>query len=196
MRIATSSEIYRLETIIKGILAPSLISDEVLEGFTSNVRVQRFTKGEQVCPDLRDRRFGYIVNTGVVRVYHKDKKGKEVNKLFNLDGDFLCTYNAKELGNVFQCLDDADIFLIPAEKVNELYEKHEIVKEFSYIVVRDEWAKKELLTKMMTLPTAEARYSMLLNNFPMWVKRVPLYHLASLLNLTPVHLSRIRKIRS
>jgi hypothetical protein len=192
----TASEVHRLETIIKDILSPSPISAEVLDGFTSQVSVHTFTKGDQVCPDLRNRKFGYIVNTGVIRVYHKDKKGKEVNKLFNLDGEFLCTYNAVELGNIFQCLEEAEVFLVPAEKVNDLYEKYETAKEFSYLVLRDEWNKKERLTKILTLPTAKARYDMLLEYFPAWVDRVPLYHLASLLNLTPVHLSRVRGLRS
>jgi signal-transduction protein with cAMP-binding, CBS, and nucleotidyltransferase domain len=192
----TASEVHRLETIIKSILFPSPISAEVLDGFTSQVSVHNFRKGDQVCPDLRNRKFGYIVNTGVIRVYHNDKKGKEVNKLFNVDGEFLCTYNAEELGNLFQCLEDSEIFLVPAEKVNDLYEKYETAKEFSYIVLRDEWNKKEQLTKIMTLSTAKARYDMLQEHFPVWINRVPLYHLASLLNLTPVHLSRIRKLRS
>lgn len=196
MKLPTTSEINRLETIIKSILSPSPISAEILDGFTSHVSVHKFKKGEQVCPDSRNRKFGYIVNTGIIRVYHKDKKGKEVNKLFNVDGEFLCTYNAEELGNIFQSMEDSEIFLIPAEKVNDLYEKYETAKEFSYLVLRDEWNKKELLTKIMTLPTAEARYDMLVRHFPIWVNRVPLYHLASLLNLTPVHLSRIRGIRS
>lgn len=196
MESPSTSEVNRLETIIKDILSPSPISAEILDGFTSHVSVQKFKKGDQVCPDSMNRRFGYILNTGVVRVYHKDKRGKEVNKLFNVDGEFLCTYNAIELGNIFQSIEDSEIFLIPAERVNDLYEKYETAKEFSYLVLRDEWNKKELLTKIMTLPTAEARYDMLLKHFPVWVNRVPLYHLASLLNITPVHLSRIRKIRS
>lgn len=196
MKSPTPSEVDRLETIIKNILFPSPISAEVLDGFTSQVSVHNFRKGDQVCPDLQNRKFGYIVNTGVIRVYHKDKKGKEVNKLFNVDGEFLCTYNALELGNIFQCVEDSEIFLVPAEKVNDLYEKYETTKEFSYLVLRDEWNKKEHLTKIMTLSSAKARYDMLLQYFPIWVNRVPLYHLASLLNLTPVHLSRIRKLRS
>lgn len=196
MKSPTPSEVDRLETIIKNILFPSPISAEVLDGFTSQVSVHNFRKGDQVCPDLQNRKFGYIVNTGVIRVYHKDKKGKEVNKLFNVDGEFLCTYNALELGNIFQCVEDSEIFLVPAEKVNDLYEKYETAKEFSYLVLRDEWNKKEHLTKIMTLSSAKARYDMLLQYFPIWVNRVPLYHLASLLNLTPVHLSRIRKLRS
>jgi signal-transduction protein with cAMP-binding, CBS, and nucleotidyltransferase domain len=196
MKSPSTSEINRLEAIIKNILSPSPISEEILNGFTSHVSVHKFKKGDQVCPDFKNRRFGYIVNTGVVRVYHKDKKGKEVNKLFNVDGEFLCTYNALELGNIFQSIETSEIFLIPSEKVNDLYQKYETAKEFSYLVLRDEWNKKELLTKIMTLPTAEARYDMLLQHFPIWVNRVPLYHLASLLNLTPVHLSRIRKLRS
>jgi signal-transduction protein with cAMP-binding, CBS, and nucleotidyltransferase domain len=196
MKLPTTSEIDLLETIIKNILLPSAISSEILDGFTSHVSVHKFKKGEQVCPDSKNRRFGYIVKAGVIRVYHKDKQGREVNKLFNVDGEFLCTFNALELGNIFQSIEDSEIFLIPAEKVNDLYEKYETAKEFSYIVLRDEWNKKELLTKIMTLPTAEARYEMLIQHFPIWINRVPLYHLASLLNLTPVHLSRIRKIRS
>ena len=54
-------------------------------------------------------------------------------------------------------------------------------------------ARKELRTRSLLLQSAAERYADLVRERPDLLQRVPLYHLASHLGITDVHLSRVRR---
>lgn len=92
-----------------------------------------------------------------------------------------------------RALTDASVWCIGKTDVRRLIKEIPAFKDF-YIGLLEwqigciEKSRHELITM-----NAEERYSALLRNEPILVQRIPLQYLASILGVTPRHLSRIRK---
>lgn len=73
-----------------------------------------------------------------------------------------------------------------------LYKRHRCWETLGRKLAEGLYIKKEMKERLLLMNTAEERYLQFLKEFPGLEKRVPQYHIASYLGITPVSLSRIR----
>lgn len=127
---------------------------------------------------------------------------------YNLDGNEITTYVVSEGGFIaslisflrnmparesIRALTDSRIWLIHRNDLKVLCEKMPKFQEFytqliEYQVICIDDSRFNLITL-----NAEQRYQKLLSEEPQLLQKIPLQYLASILGITPRHLSRIRR---
>ncbi len=139
-----------------------------------------------------------FVYSGLFRVFVTDEQGNEYNKNFFDEGTFpgsmaallnsspsLFTIDALETSSVIE------IDFIGYRKL--LLEKHDL-KLFQIYYLEKNWLlKKDAREVEIVQEDATQRYQRFLLEQPSLAKRLPQYHIASHLGITPTQLSRIRK---
>ncbi|CAN5440798.1 hypothetical protein BH10BAC4_BH10BAC4_21040 [soil metagenome] len=169
-------------------------SEEVIDLMCVSSSFLKVNKDETVITEATFNPNVYVIKKGLVRSYFIDEvSGNEINKTFRSEQEYFMQCEEPELKSSYQALEPCEFYVIHLDIAGDLKKNHASFQEFLYRTVSEDWRRKELLNKMLSLPTAKARYAMLEKKFPDWLQRVPQFHLASFLNMTPVHLSRVRK---
>lgn len=140
----------------------------------------------------------YFVTKGLLRVFINDEKGTEYNKTFFNEGTFPGTMVSllKNKPSEFeiQALENCELIQINFKKYRELLEKSSDLKMFHICYLERNWLiKMESKDVSFVQKDAQERYEDFLENYPDLESRLPQYHIASHLGITPTQLSRIRK---
>lgn len=134
---------------------------------------------------------------GVMRTFYRTPDGTEYNKTFFIENSFATSFAAvlqrTESHLNFQALTDCDILVADYYEIENLFEKHRSVETLVRIVMQNDWViKKEQRELRLVLNDAEERYLYFQKEYPELENRIPQYHIASHLGITPIQLSRIR----
>jgi len=141
--------------------------------------------------------YAYIYQ-GLIRCFSCDAKGSEYNKNFFDEGMFPGSMTALLTStpskHVFEVLEDTLIIEINFAGYRKLMIEKNDLKLFQIYYLEKNW----LLTKdarevEIVQDDATARYLRFVEKHPSLVERLPQYHIASHLGITPTQLSRIRK---
>jgi CRP-like cAMP-binding protein len=139
-----------------------------------------------------------FVYSGLFRVFVTDEKGNEYNKNFFEEGSFPGPMAAllKSMPSQFtiDALEPSAIIEIDFRAYRKLLlEKHDL-KLFQIHYLEKNWLlAKDAREVEIVLEDATQRYHRFLKEYPSLGARLPLYHIASHLGVTPTQLSRIRK---
>ncbi len=137
-----------------------------------------------------------FLGKGFFRAYYLSSNGTEYNKSFYLENDFYCAYSSLILNQPnyinIQAMEDCEMLVCNYHEMTRLYDKHHCLERFSRKVAEWLFAKKEMREIQMVIHQAEERYQIFLQEYPNLENRIPQYHIASYLGITPVQLSRIR----
>ncbi|XYK80050.1 MAG: Crp/Fnr family transcriptional regulator [Labrenzia sp.] len=141
----------------------------------------------------------YFTQSGLVRFFYLTDDGKEFNKNFVAAGSVvtsLSTFLSGVPSPFFtQALEDTVTIALPMEFVRrqveaDIYWERLLSRSVAMLAL-----KKEQREASFLLQDAGARYEAFLDDFPDLAPRLPQYHIASYLGITPVALSRIRARR-
>lgn len=142
-------------------------------------------------------RFLYYIGSGYLRLFHFDVEGNEVTTHINCPPGFITDYAHFSEGTVspenLECITDCSLLRIAKTALDELIQKSNGFKDFSFWVFQKAIAYNEGRTRDLTVLTAEQRYMQLLETKPDILQQVPLQYIASFLGMNPKSLSRIRK---
>lgn len=143
------------------------------------------------------RTFAWVFH-GLIRGYVCDDKGNEYNKKFFDEGKFpgamsaLLTNTPSKLG--FDALEETLLIEIDFLAFRRLLLEYNDLKLFQIYYLEKNWLlDKDEREITLVLQDAAARYQRFISDFPSLVERLPQYHIASHLGITPTQLSRIRK---
>lgn len=141
--------------------------------------------------------FGFIVN-GFFRSYVLDQKTEqEKNVFFYPENQFVVTF--KSFSNQLPCeyytqaLADATVLCISFEHLHQLYAQSHAWERIGRLLAQRAFNAITDRIKETMLETPEQRYLNLIQRHPDIFNQVPLYHIASYLNIQGPSLSRIRK---
>lgn len=139
-----------------------------------------------------------FIHKGLMRAYLIDAEGNEFNKNFFAEGRFPGSMSAL-LNNetsilAIEALEDCDIITIDFKQFRrELFADNELMA-FHIIYLEQHWLLEKEPKEIGYLQhEAKQRYLMFLNKYESILSRLPQYHIASYLGITPTQLSRIRK---
>ncbi|MGR9117251.1 MAG: Crp/Fnr family transcriptional regulator [Gammaproteobacteria bacterium] len=176
----------------------SPISDETWQAF-QGITVFRSLQKKAVLYRAGDipRSYAYVYK-GLIRCFVCDENGTEYNKNFFAEGTFpgamtaLLTSSPSLL--TFEALEDSLIIEIDFVSYRRLLlEKHDL-KLFQIRYLEKNWLlAKDAREIEIVQEDATARYLRFIEEYPSLVDRLPQYHIASHLGVTPTQLSRIRK---
>lgn len=174
------------------------LSDATWSAFRKLCRYRTLVKHEVLYP-LGEVPTSYAyVHAGVFRVYVLDEKGTEYNKHFFTEGRFPGSMTAllrgEPSGYCIDALEDAVIIEIDHGGFRRLLREREDLKLFHIHYLERHWLlDKDAREVSLVQEDASARYRRFLREYPELATRLPQYHIASHLGITPTQLSRIRK---
>lgn len=139
-----------------------------------------------------------FVCSGLFRVFVVDDKGNEYNKNFFEEGRFPGAMTAllKSEPSQFtiEALEDATVIEIHFQKYRQLLLERHDLKLFQIHYLEQNWLlAKDAREVEIVQEEATQRYQRFLREYPSLASRLPQYHIASHLGITPTQLSRIRK---
>lgn len=173
------------------------LTEEEAEIINKNIPIKHFKKGTVLLKAGDIAIECYFNLKGCVREYYLTEEGEERTTQFFTEEDSIAALtsyvNQTPADQYFECVEDCTLSVLNYYKERALYE---IIPEFERLCrvsIEDDFGKhQKKLAKFITSSPKE-RYLDLLENRPDLLNRVPQYHLASYLGVTPESLSRIRK---
>lgn len=138
----------------------------------------------------------YFVEKGLLRVYFIDKDLNENTFHFALENSFVTDYESflrqKPAHYSIQVLEDAKLITMSHEMVHSGYKSlkngerlgRRLAEEYFFLF-------SNKIKAFYTLNPLE-RYVLMNKEFPGILSRVPQHYIASYLNISPVHLSRLK----
>ncbi|WP_123863312.1 Crp/Fnr family transcriptional regulator [Chryseobacterium rhizosphaerae] len=137
----------------------------------------------------------FFLNKGLVRSFYT-KDHREINTEFFFENDFLTALTSFLTDKItylnFQCLEESEVIAIPKTLIDHL-----LLQDQKWHVLLNQILKKEFIKKCcressFLLHDSLERYLYFLEQFPNSENRIPLFHIASYLGISPETLSRIR----
>ncbi len=139
----------------------------------------------------------YFCQSGLLRMYYTTEEGLDFNKSFITSNHFFTSYSSMilDLSSFFsiQAMEATEIAFFSKKTLDQLFLRHRCWETLGRKLVENLYVKKELKERQLLLHSAEERYRIFLSEFPDLEHRIPQYHIASYLGISPVSLSRIRK---
>lgn len=142
----------------------------------------------------------YFVFSGLVRYYYVTPDGKEFNKNFVSSGGVATSLSAfleaRPAPFFIEALEPTILIAAPINFVRDLVARDNDWERLVSRFVRTLALQKEQREASFLMNTAEQRYEMFLQDYREIAGRLPQYHIASYVGITPVALSRIRARRT
>ncbi|QOP41977.1 Crp/Fnr family transcriptional regulator [Sulfurimonas marina] len=182
------------------------ISVNILEWkiFTSKLSIKKFKKNEtilyqgDVCKEL------YFINSGLVRAYILDESGKDftwtiyfndqnshVTNLFVVD--YQSFVEQKPATIYIEALEDTELVCVSFKDVQFLYKNFKKWERFGRMMSEAAYSYLHKQTIERQCKSADERFLVFVQESPHLLEKVPQYHIATLLGITPQHLSRLKK---
>ncbi len=144
------------------------------------------------------KRFAFVYK-GLFRYFYIDGNGTEYTKNFILDGNFITAYSAmiaqKPSAMFIEALEDSVVYELSYTDWEQLKSGHECWKDLLIYFLEKAFTVKEKRERDLLLLDAEQRYQIFKTEFPDLEKRVKQHLIASYLGISPVSLSRLKKIK-
>jgi len=141
--------------------------------------------------------YAYIYR-GLVRCFVCDKNGHEYNKNFFDEGTFpgamTALLRSKPSAFTFEAIEDIEFIEIDFAAYRKLMLEEDDLKLFQIYYLEKNWLMaKDAREVEIVQEDAMTRYLRFIDEHSSIVERLPQYHIASHLGITPTQLSRIRK---
>ncbi|MCO5935177.1 Crp/Fnr family transcriptional regulator [Mucilaginibacter sp. RB4R14] len=138
-----------------------------------------------------------FIKSGLIRGYHLKENGEERTLLLRWENQFIAAADTivfeKPSRFIYQALEDTVIMELDFKKAQPIINNNPRLSAKRNAIILGMLAEyMERVESFVLLSTAE-RYMKLVHDKPDIVNRVPNKYLATLLGITPVSLSRIRK---
>lgn len=172
------------------------VPSELAESFLRKGQLRKYQKGDFFLRQGESRwEIGYILK-GIFRKYFLID-GKEVTDNFHLENAFVADQasfmpRVPALLNIV-AMEDSEAYVFQRSDIEQWGRQHHVVASFLRINAETSYTFAFRRKISLLKDSPEERYLQMLKTRPKLLPRVPQYHLASYLGITPEALSRIRK---
>lgn len=166
-------------------------------------KIEYFKKGDiihhsgSICKKI------YFINNGLIRAYIIDAEGKDYtwNLFFNDKNseitnvyvvDYESFVNNSESRITFEVLEDCELISTTYDNLSHFYNQSKVSEKFGRIMAELAYSSVHNSVINKLTKTAQERYEELVKHSPYLLEKVPQYHIASFLGITPQSLSRIK----
>lgn len=159
---------------------------------------QSVGKGHALCRSGEQPDAFWFVYTGLFRVFVTDEDGREYNKIFFDEGTFpgsmAALLTATPSRFTIESLEPSVVIGIDFRAYRKLLFEAGDLMRFHIAYLEKHWLlAKDAREVALVQEDAAQRYQRFLSEHPTLNTRLPQYHIASHLGITPTQLSRIRK---
>ena len=139
----------------------------------------------------------FYISDGILRLYYVDQEGNEINEGFYEEGQLLGPISSFANGTpcpyFIQALEPAHLVVANYHQFHTYGEEDPALLRFEITFMHDLFVKTAKRDGKRLISSGEQRYKWFCREYPQFLDRVPQYHIASFLGMTPVSLSRLRK---
>ncbi len=170
-------------------------TDEALDTIVNAFTLESFEKNQLVVTEGKTSRHIGFVDAGMFQ-YYVIKDGIEITSYVSVANTWLASVMSfvsgkPSLENI-RALCESRIFMISKASLSTLIKTIPPFKDFYIALLEQSICGIDESRHDLIVLTADQRYAKLLQKEPHLLQQVPLQHLASMLGITPRHLSRIR----
>ena len=171
-------------------------SEDECSMFIPSLKKKTLKKGEFLLKEGQAVDDISFVEKGVLRFYYL-LDGKEINNHFFIENDYAVSYldflKKAPSRYYIQALDDCELYSFNSKALQNAYDKSKNWERFGRIIAESVYAIATNRFESFLFLSAKERYFQMINDYPTFIQRIPLYHLASYLGIERESLSRIRK---
>jgi len=164
--------------------------------FVSKLKKKVLNKGDFLLREGQKVNEIAFVQKGALRFYYL-ADGKEINNHFFLEYDYAVSYLDFLRGTpsryYIQALADCELLTFNSEALHKAYDSAKNWERFGRIIAESAYATATNRFESFLFLSAKERYLQMISDYPRFIQRIPLYHLASYLGIERESLSRIRK---
>ena len=170
----------------------------------SKLFIKKFKKHEtilyqgDVCKNL------YFINSGLARAYVIDENGKDYtwgiffnDKNAHMTNLFVTDYDSflhqKPSSLHIEALENCELVGLSFEDTQFLYNKFKKGERFGRLMAEEAYSCIHNRTIQQQTKSAKERFEIFMQQTPHLLDKVPQYHIATFLGITPQHLSRLKK---
>lgn len=173
------------------------VSDHEFAAVQKILEPVHLSKGELFVGHVRDSiRCGFIIK-GLLRTYFITEKGEEFTTDFCRENEVTTNYDSLMSGMkqefYSEALEDSIILSMDNSRFDQLAQSYPAFKTLKSTLIEYYYSEKINREKELLSLKAEQRYLRFVDTHKRILHRIPQYHIASYLGITPVALSRIRK---
>lgn len=168
---------------------------EALDRVVNAFVLQTFEKNEMVVTEGKTSKYIGLVEHGIFQ-YYVSKDGFEITSYISVANTWLASVMSfvsekPSLENI-RSLGNGSIYMISKTNLRKLINEIPAFKDFYIALLEQSICGIDASRHDLIVLSADERYAKLLQNEPHLLQQIPLQHLASMLGITPRHLSRIR----
>lgn len=171
-------------------------SEEECSLFIPHLHHKTLRKGEFLLKEEQTVREIAFVQKGAFRIYHI-QDGKEINNHFFLENDYAVSFldflKNRPSRYYIEALEDSEVYTFNSQSLQMAYEKSKNWERFGRLIAESAYATATNRFESFLFLSAKERYLQMMKDYPLFLQRIPLYHLASYLGIERESLSRIRK---
>ncbi len=175
------------------------LNDEEWEYFSSMLRFRRVRKGEVILAEGSLSTDIYFILNGVLRTYFTNENGEEKTFHFSLENTFATDYESFLKGSrskySIQALEESYLALVSIDMLKDTYKSIRDGEKLGRIIAEKYFFLWSGVIQDIYMLTPLERYNNMKCQFPDILQRIPQHYIASYLNITPVHLSRLKRNR-
>lgn len=187
---------HQLENIKKVISNYIDINEEEWTAYSSKFRVKEFKKKEILLSQGTICRDVFFVVNGLLRVFFLDNEGEEKTFHFSFQNTFSADYESflKKIPANYsiQALEDTTVVLMSFEMLHDGYQNLRHGERLGRLLAEEYFFIFNDKIQAIYTQSPLERYNHLTEKFPDILQRIPQHYIASYLNISSVHLSRLK----
>lgn len=172
------------------------LSKECLDQFAEILTPLKFKRGAKIVAEGEVCENLYYIEKGLTRQYYT-KNGKEVTEHLEYEGGIVMCIESFFLREpshlIIETLEPSKIYAIPYDKLQELTRTSYEFCKLMFAFLEHSLISSQRKADTLRFESAKERYLRTLHDHPDLIRRAPLHHVASFLQMTPETLSRVRK---
>lgn len=170
--------------------------EEDLNNLTRYLEIKKASKGELLLSKGSVCHIGYYIVEGCLRYFTTNSDGAQFNTQFAFEdhwaGDMQGLVNRIPAKISIEAMENCTLIAISSSDYNYLLQNSHSFATFKQRL-RAKAYESRIDHSVEMHESAQVRYTNLLIKYPFITQRVPQYHIASYLGITPESLSRLRK---
>lgn len=171
------------------------ISEESILLLASILDPIKIRKGINIVSENEICKYIYYIKKGLLRQYYI-KNDKEVTEHIAHEGNVvICIesfFKQEPSRLMVQSLEPSVVYGIPYKGLDEITKQSYEICKLKFAILEQSLINSQIKADILRFETAHERYTRTLNTEPEIIKRAPLHHVASYLQMTPETLSRVR----
>lgn len=172
------------------------ISDEEWSRFSALLQIKKFKKKTIILKEGVVCKEAYFINKGLLRMFLVDNKEKEKTFHFALENTFATDYKSFLTGlpanYSIEAMEDSEVVVMSYEMIQYGYKRLKNGEKLGRLIAEDYLFLFNNKMQSMYTETPLKRYNNLTKDLPNIFQRVPQHLIASYLNISSVHLSRLK----